>query len=245
MATSPSRQGATWTAALPGDMNKPGIYRITNTVNGKVYIGSSVNVEARWCKHLSGLRSGKHKNAHLQAAFSQYGEVSFLIEVLEFCDRHCLLKREQHYLDTIRPEYNILSVAGSSIGYRHDAIARQKMSQANMGNKRFLGRHHTAETKQKLSAAKVGTTLAPEHVSRIKEANRGNSHTLGHKLTSEHRAKVSSALQSQWDGGTRNRDAAAARARARWADPAWKAQQSARIAQGKAAKRAAAAHGVC
>lgn len=222
-------------------MRQAGIYKITNRENGKFYVGSSVNIKARWGKHLSALRLGTHKNAHLQAAFRKSGEAAFIFDVLEVCHQGELLKREQHYLDSMKPGYNILQIAGNSTGYRHGQEAKLKMSMVHIGNKHFLGKRHTEATKQKLSAIRVGTKLSPEHVARIKEANLGNAHTLGHKLTEEHKAKVSISLKSQWDEGSRSKDAAAERARARWADPVWKAQQLAKIAKGRAAKRAAAA----
>lgn len=215
-----------------------GIYKIANTQNGKIYVGSSLNIKARWSKHLSALRRGVHKNAHLQSAFAIYGEHAFQFNVLELCDEQVLLTREQHYLDTLRPEYNILPIAGNSTGYRHGYDAKRKMSATHIGNKHFLGKRHSESTKQKLAALRVGSRLSPEHVARIKEANLGNTHTLGRQLTEEHKAKVSSALKSQWDDGARSRNAAAERVRAKWADPQWKAQQLAKIAQGRAAKRA-------
>lgn len=49
------------------------------------------------------------------------------MEILEYCDRSDLIKREQHYIDILKPEYNILKLAGSSLGYKHDELALVKV----------------------------------------------------------------------------------------------------------------------
>lgn len=220
-------------------MHAPGIYKILNTLTGKFYIGSSISVRNRFYKHLSQLRLGRHRNAHLQAAFDRDGEAAFQFAVLELCERDQLLAREQHHLDTLKPEYNICAIAGNTMGYRHGPDAREKMKKTHKRTKSFLGRRHTDEARRKISEKRAGRKLSPEHVARIVEANLGNSHTAGHQLTTEHRAKVSASLLDQWDTGGRSKEAAAERARSRWADPVWKAQQAERIRAGKAAKRAA------
>ena len=50
-----------------------GIYKITNKQNEKFYIGSSTNIEMRWCAHKSCLRRNVHSNQHLQNAWNKYG----------------------------------------------------------------------------------------------------------------------------------------------------------------------------
>lgn len=214
-----------------------GIYRLTNAVTGKIYVGSSVDIRGRMYKHFFQLRAGKHNNAHLQAAYSRDGEDAFVLDLLEECSREDILSREQHYIDALKPEFNICPVAGNTLGYRHDDASRQKMTLANMGNQRWLGKKHTDETREKLSAFRTGRKLSPEHVAKIKEANRGNQHTAGHTLSDAHRAKVSAGLGKAWANGGRSKEAAADRVKAKWADPVWKAAQLERIAAGRAAKR--------
>ena len=96
---------------------RSGIYQITNSVNGKRYIGRSTNLQERWKVHLSRLRHNTHHNYHLQAAFNKHGESAFAFSVLEYVEEVSqLTPREQHFLDTMTPEYNIASVAGSYRG---------------------------------------------------------------------------------------------------------------------------------
>lgn len=84
-----------------------GIYQIKNQVNGKIYIGSSINLKQRFAKHLALLRHNKHSNSHLQNAWNKYGEQSFTITIVELCDKDILIDLEQWYIDVLKPEYNI------------------------------------------------------------------------------------------------------------------------------------------
>lgn len=82
-----------------------GIYKIENTVNGKVYIGQSIHIELRWAEHKSELRGGYHENSHLQLAWNKYGEVSFKFSVLEFCDKSDLNDREIYWINYYKSFY--------------------------------------------------------------------------------------------------------------------------------------------
>lgn len=154
---------------------KSGIYQIENEVNGKRYVGSAVDVRRRWRDHRSLLRHGRHNNPHLQAAFKKYGEVSFAFSVLEQAEPEKLIGREQWYLDTVRPEYNIsLAARSPMLGRLHTAETRRKMSKAQKGHpvseetlrhmsevlsgerNGFYGKHHSEETRRRMSEAVRG-----------------------------------------------------------------------------------------
>jgi len=49
------------------------------------------------------------------------------LEILEYCDSVDTLKREQYYLDLLKPEYNIVKIAGSTLGYKHTSESLEKM----------------------------------------------------------------------------------------------------------------------
>lgn len=80
-----------------------GVYKITNTVNGKFYIGSSNNIKNRWRQHKSSLNDGNHGNVHLQNAWNKYGGQNFEFEILEECDQKDQFEREQFYLNELNP----------------------------------------------------------------------------------------------------------------------------------------------
>lgn len=92
------------------------IYKIINTTNSKIYVGSAIYFAGRKGLHLFELRNNKHKNRHLQASFNKYGESSFIFERLEdLTNENLLIEREQYYIDTLKPQYNINPVAGSRL----------------------------------------------------------------------------------------------------------------------------------
>jgi group I intron endonuclease len=79
-----------------------GIYTITNIIDGKYYVGSSVTVERRLVRHKKDLLRNQHHCHHLQRAWNKYGEQSFKFEVvlnLNHCDQMIIRTVEQEILD--------------------------------------------------------------------------------------------------------------------------------------------------
>lgn len=126
-----------------------GIYKINNILNGKFYIGSSVCIERRKTAHIYDLRINKHSNSKLQRAWNKYGEANFDFQIVQECTVEELIKEEQKYLDTLKPEYNIQPIARSSLGTKHSEEFKNK-----------LRKPRTDITKNKMSQAKTGKTYA-------------------------------------------------------------------------------------
>lgn len=84
-----------------------GIYKITNIVNSKYYVGSSKDIHKRFEQHVHNLRLNKHCNQKLQHAWNKYGENNFVFEIIEECEIQKLYEREQYYLDLNNNGYNI------------------------------------------------------------------------------------------------------------------------------------------
>lgn len=91
-----------------------GIYKITNTITGRFYIGSAVNFRKRWREHIIRLRRKTHHCAPLQNSWHKHGEDAFVFEVLELVCRKDLLDREQGYLSNLTRKiaFNISTRAG-------------------------------------------------------------------------------------------------------------------------------------
>lgn len=113
-----------------------GVYRIRNTVNGKLYVGStaSATFRRRWRQHVMDLRRGNHHSPHLQAAWNKYGEDAFEFEVLLECPPEDCLRLEQECIDGFRSAnpkcgYNINPVAGSSLGATRSEEVRKRCSE--------------------------------------------------------------------------------------------------------------------
>lgn len=112
---------------------KSGVYRWTNKVNGKVYIGSSVDLGKRLGQYYN-LSYISSNNMLISKALIKYGYGNFSLEILEYCDRSNVLLREQYYLDLFKPEYNLLKIAGSNLGYIHteNTLAKMRDSRLNL-----------------------------------------------------------------------------------------------------------------
>lgn len=202
-------------------MAQSGIYEIVNLVNGKRYVGSSVNLQARWKVHLRKLRTGRHHNAHLRSAFAKYGESNFSFVILEECEREKIIDREQSAIDALNPEYNIAPLAGSilgvtlqeevkdriraaNIGKTHTSCARAKMSAAKTGTK------HSAETRAKMSAAHKGKKKGPLSEARCKQISEnqaGKKRGPYKPRTAEHSAAIAAALTGKKFGPRKNKAA--------------------------------------
>lgn len=110
------------------DMGKTGIYKITNPVNNEIYIGSAANgLKKRFWQHKRLLKLDKNPCKYLQRVYNKNPNVDFIFEVLEFCSKEDCIKREQYYIDTLNPKYNLCRVAGSSLGRKQtrEAIVNQ------------------------------------------------------------------------------------------------------------------------
>lgn len=96
-----------------------GIYAIKNSLDGKVYVGSTKDFHSRWRVHRSSATHGKHHNSYLQAAIAKHGAQSFSFVVLEVVENlDLLVEREQAWLDGFKSfesekGYNLAPVASS------------------------------------------------------------------------------------------------------------------------------------
>lgn len=96
-------------------MMESGIYKITNLVNGKIYIGQSIKVNERLKSHLYTLRAESHINERLQKDFVLYGEDNFTFEQIDACIGPLLDRKEAEYIllyDALNKEkgYNVKGV---------------------------------------------------------------------------------------------------------------------------------------
>lgn len=96
-----------------------GIYKITNLINNKVYIGQSVFIEKRWNKHKT---AGFNLNAHeynypLYRAIRKYGLENFSFSIIEECLREELNKKEEYWVSFYsanNPEFGYNQTAGGN-----------------------------------------------------------------------------------------------------------------------------------
>lgn len=128
-----------------------GIYKITNKINGKCYIGQSNDINRRWRQELS---PNAKLNPHLARAFEKYGTDNFEFEIIEECQRELLNEREQFWI-------NIYNSADKNFGYNK-----------TLGGDGNLGRHFimSEEQKEKIRKANTGRKLTEEQLINIRES---------------------------------------------------------------------------
>ena len=165
-----------------------GVYQIENLINGKLYIGSSNQIERRFYLHKWDLRRGKHHSITLQRAWDKYGESAFNFSVIIYCAPDVRQSYEQIYLDrleTVNPEkgYNICC----------DAVAAG------------MGRVWTDEQRKAKSRERKGKKLSPEAYKTLLSTRKsGQDHWFyGKRHTKESLKKISIALKGRvaWNKG--------------------------------------------
>ena len=182
------------------------IYVITNTVNGKRYVGQTTkSIEKRWRGHIDSARCGYQYP--ICNAIRKYGRENFTIaEVVQAETREQLDALERWFIlayNTIKPHGYNLDPGGRTPGELHPET-RAKMSKAKKGKPAWnLGKPHSDETKAKISAANRGKLASDSTKAKMRAAQLGNKNALGshgrlgHKNSEEHNAKVSAARRGK------------------------------------------------
>jgi len=199
-----------------------GIYAIKNTVNQKVYVGSSRNVASRWRAHRLQLRNGTHTNQWLQHAWSKYGERAFEFILIQERAESVLLDAERYWtscLQALEPAkgYNIAEdPLAPMTGRKHTKEAREKMSKAHKGHSRNKGRKFTPEQIEACRLRTLGRKHSAETKAKMSLASKGHHRNKGRKcspetiaklrakvVSAETRAKMSAALMGNTRGAGR------------------------------------------
>lgn len=189
-----------------------GIYIIRNTINKKVYVGSAVNLYNRFHTHKKALKYNYHDNQRLQKFVNKYGIECLCFYLLEIVEKkENLIEREQYYFDTIKPFFNILKLAGSSLGYRHTDETKLKFKNREYRKgfklspeviETLKNRIFTKEHREKLGKASAKRLASEETRKKIgassKARNQGKNHPLyGKKHSDESKNKMSVAKKGK------------------------------------------------
>lgn len=165
---------------LKENKNKVVVYRWVNNVNNKTYVGSSVDFTTRLYKYYSLKHLMKNKTP-IHNALVKYGYSNFSLEILEYSNIKDVIEREQDYLNILKPEYNILQNAGSSLGFKHsEKTLNFYRNERKVSN----------DTRKNLSLAATGRILSEEDKDKI------SNKRLGVKLSEETKSKTSAAAIS-------------------------------------------------
>lgn len=177
------------------------IYKMTNIINNKVYIGQTqLTLSHRMSQHI-------HRNVGaIDKAIKKYGIDNFKVEVIEEChDLDELNEREKYWIETLNCKspngYNLTDGGEGVAGYHHTSETKIKMSLARKGHKK------SPEMRAKLSATLKGRTFSPETRKKMSEAakKRGLSSALRAKISEANRKRIVSPetrakLSANWKG---------------------------------------------
>lgn len=138
------------------------VYKITNVVNGKFYIGiTGKGVAHRWRQHVY---NAKHKSKYgrLPAAILKYGKENFKVECLEVYPSPAEAKAaEVRIISELKPHYNATLGGDGTAGHTLSEEARSKARERMLGLKLNLGRKWTDEQKREMSNKKKGCKPPP------------------------------------------------------------------------------------
>jgi len=199
------------------------IYKITNIVNGKFYVGSTVDSRKRFWAHRKALRAGNHDCIHLQRAWNKYGEECFKFEIIQQLDsREALYPAEQKWLDDHFGQAYCYNVAAHADSPMRDASPEMRALLAERTRAWLKKNVHprqgykctpeeialSAERRKGKHAGekhyRYGKTVSEETRKKIGDTQRGKPKGPGRKVSEEGRAKIRAAAEAghydHWKG---------------------------------------------
>lgn len=158
-----------------------GIYKITNKINGQIYIGQSVDIDRRFTEH----KTPNGKMSPIKLEIKKYGKDNFLFEVIEECGADQLDDREVYWIEKLNPQYNRDKGGKGSRGHNVPEDIRKVLSEKNKqfwarlpeSEKEIIckrlcgppkGHPVSNETREKIRAANIGKKQSAETVERRK-----------------------------------------------------------------------------
>ena len=97
------------------------VYKITNTITGDFYIGSSKDVKHRWADHKCKSKWKQYPNNPMYLDMQKYGVDKFVFEILEEVEAGKLKKTEQQFIEKLKPTYNNIRAKGLDIERRKES----------------------------------------------------------------------------------------------------------------------------
>lgn len=164
------------------------IYKITNSVNDKVYIGQTWRtIVDRFASHKTVSNKFCIK---LHRAFNKHGREKFSINLITVCHTQEVAdKLEQHFIiayDSVKNGYNSTYGGGGMRGFNHQQSTKQKIS------KSLTGRKQTSEHKSNLGRSRKGLKRSSETKRKMSDTHLKRSHI-----------KTGAVIKNDWINGLR------------------------------------------
>jgi group I intron endonuclease len=188
--------------------NKSYVYKITNKVNNKIYIGKSNDPKLRWKKHLYTVKYGDKKCGfqYIHAAIRKHGVDNFIFEVIEICDlEEVALEKEVYWVKYYQSNnreigYN-LTDGGEGVSGRKYSDEEKLQKSIYMTNyyanhiHPSTGRTLTEKHKKIISKSNKGRVQSTEVKQKISAANSGiGNGQYGKKYSIKERQQLSKSI---------------------------------------------------
>ena len=187
--------------------NEFGIYRITNKITDKSYIGKTgVSFGDRWDCHRAQLNGGYHDNPHLQRAWNKYGSENFEFCIIEtVIDISVLDELEIKYIKEYRDAekcYNILDggEGGFMLGSHLSEETKKRIGEKNRVN--MTGRKASAETRAKMSESQRKRYELWTDEDRTAHGKKSSQCASGYHWSDEAKERFAKKQQTQPNGAT-------------------------------------------
>lgn len=180
-----------------------GIYKIVLITTGRVYVGSSLNMERRHRQHWADLSAGRHRNRHLQAAWSKYGSSVFTFSIIEEVPIDCLDAAERKWIKSLQAPSRLggfnISEEPWFPGYLMSAEHRAAISTARRGMK-FTDQHRA-----NMSKARIGVTthVTPEAITARRNGLKAWHEKNGH--SQDTKSKIGNTVRQQQHANPSNK----------------------------------------
>ncbi len=165
------------------------IYKITNTINNKCYIGQTIqDPKKRWYRHKWNSFNEK-RCFKLHNSIKKNGVENFTFEIIYECDKRFLNHFEKNFIseyNSYNNGYNLTS--GGDSNYTVSEKTRDKIRKANIG--KTLNKKH----KQALITSRIDTNNTIKHNKKISKAHIGK---INGPLDQEHKNKLSNSLKGK------------------------------------------------
>lgn len=194
------------------------IYKITNTINQKLYIGKTIckNPVNRWYRHLSIAKNkttSNHTYQLVHKSINKYGKENFTFEVIEECGSEALgAGREKFWIEFHKTNvwiygsqfgYNLTAGGDGSSGFKHSEAAKNKMSEDRRGTRlgqenTFFGRHHSKESIKIISEKNKGKKHTQEAKDQISASLKGKKKSKYEMKVPRH-GEYSNSAKLTWE----------------------------------------------
>ena len=163
------------------------IYKIINKIDGRIYIGSTINFEKRKKKHLKDLKNNKHHNIFLQRAYNKYGVDNFVFSYKEkeFNNKNDLQLLEERYINFCWKSNILYNISKKGSG--GDLISYHP-------NLEEIKKKHSKNTKERYEK------MTCEEKEKLSESMRGErNHNFGKKWEEKKRIEASNRMKEKYE----------------------------------------------